>query len=126
MSNKIKILYVDDEVLNLTLFEINFKKYFDVICAENGYQGLERLEANPETLIVVSDMKMPKMTGIEFIQKAKEKFPDKKFFILTGFEITEEINHALETGLIIKYFKKPFDIKEIHSSINTVIEQSSK
>ena len=123
MNNKAKILYVDDEELNLKLFEINFQKHYEVFTADNGYNGLEILEKNPDTLVIVSDMKMPKMNGIEFIKTAKIKFPEKKYFILTGFEITEEISQAIESGLIVKYFKKPFNIKEIKSSINSVINQ---
>ncbi len=121
MSNRVKLLYVDDEELNLQLFAINFKKQFEVHTAFNGFEGLELLEKHPDTLIIVSDMKMPKMNGIEFIKIAKEKYPEKKFFILTGFGITEEINHALESGLILDYFRKPFNITEIKSSINSAI-----
>ncbi|MCU4173647.1 response regulator [Carboxylicivirga sp. N1Y90] len=123
MNNKAKILYVDDEAINLTLFEINFKQHYDVYTAENGSKGLEILKENPDTLIIVSDMKMPGMNGIEFIKKAKEQFPNKKYFILTGFEINDEITHAIESGLIIKYFRKPFNIKDIQSSIDSAIAQ---
>jgi len=121
MSDKANILYVDDEFINLQLFEINFRKKYQVTTALDGIKGLEILEANPEILIVVSDMRMPKMNGIEFIKLAKEKFPHKHFFILTGFEITEEIQSALQSGLILKYFKKPFNIKEIDSALTEVI-----
>ena len=62
-------------------------------------------------------MKMPGMNGIEFIKKAKESFPDIVFFILTGYEITEEITLALEEKLIHKYFKKPFLMKEMETAI---------
>ena len=115
---KVKILYVDDEEINLLLFKANFNKKYEVIIAKNGFSGLEVLENNPDILIVFSDMKMPNMNGIEFITLAKSKYPDKIFYILTGFEITEEIQKALDTGLILKYFSKPFDMKEILSSIN--------
>ena len=117
----IKILYVDDEDLNLRLFEINFNRSYDVLLGTNGFEGLELLEKYPDVHIVISDMKMPGMNGIEFIKEAKRRFPDKKFYILTGFEITSEINEALETGLILKYFRKPFNIKEIKSTIDKVI-----
>jgi len=66
-------------------------------------------------------IKVQAMNGFEFIKKAKEKFPDKKFFILTGFEITEEILNALETGLILRYFSKPFNLNEIDSAISEAI-----
>ena len=121
MEKKVKILYVDDEPVNLMLFEINFSKDYIILTAENGFSGLEKLDTNPETLIIISDMKMPNMNGIEFIKKAKEKYPDKKFYILTGYEITNEIQDALESGLILKYFNKPFNIKEIDSEIKNAI-----
>jgi len=121
MSTRVKILYVDDEELNLQLFEINFQKDYEVFIADNGYNGLKILEKNPDTMVIISDMKMPKMNGLEFIKTAKEKFPEKKYFILTGFEITEDISQAIENGLIVKYFRKPFNIKDIKSSINQVI-----
>lgn len=118
MNNKIKIIYVDDEEINAQLFQINFSINYKVYTGYSGFDGLELLEKHPDTKIIVSDMKMPVMNGIEFIKKAKEKFPDKKFYILTGFEITEEIQEALNSGLIQKYFKKPFNMKEIEIAIN--------
>lgn len=122
MNKEIKILYVDDEPINTKLFEINFKNKFSVITAENGLQALDLLNANSDTQVVLSDMKMPVMNGFEFIEKAKEKYPDKKYFILTGFEITGEIKQALDSGLIVKYFRKPLNMREIESSIKDVAE----
>ena len=117
MDEKITILYVDDESVNLKLFEINFKKIFNVLTAESGAEGLEQLKVNPHTIVVISDMKMPGMNGIDFIRLAKKDFPHIRFFILTGFDITEEIADALNERLIHKYFRKPFNMKEIEDSI---------
>ncbi|MDX8339871.1 response regulator [Draconibacterium sp. IB214405] len=117
MSEKQKIFYVDDEPINLLLFESNFKKIYEVLTAPDGSEGLKVLDEHPDIMVIISDMKMPGMNGIEFITKAKEKFPNKKFFILTGFEITDEIRAALDSGLILEYFSKPFDVKRMHSII---------
>ena len=117
MDMKFKILYVDDELINLKLFEINFSKKYDVLTAVNGMNGLELLADNPDIKIVVSDMSMPGINGVEFIKKAKERHPDIKFYILTGFEINEEIQEALNSKLIRKYFMKPFNINEVDASI---------
>ncbi|HRW63962.1 MAG TPA: response regulator, partial [Bacteroidales bacterium] len=117
MEEKITLLYVDDEPMNLKLFEINFRKKFNVLTAESGNEGLEILKSNAEIIIVISDMKMPGMNGIEFIRKAKIDFPKIRYFILTGFDITEEIADALNERLIHKYFRKPFNIREIEESI---------
>ncbi|MEE4197915.1 MAG: response regulator [Bacteroidales bacterium] len=118
MENKTTILYVDDEPMNLKLFEINFSKKFNVITALSGNEGLKVLaEKHHVVNVVISDMKMPGMNGIEFIKKAKSDYPDIKYFILTGFEITEEIAEALNNNLIQSYFQKPFNMQEIEESI---------
>jgi len=119
--NKEKILYVDDEQLNLTLFGINFKKKYDVITAISGKQALDFLENNADINIVISDMKMPQMTGLEFINIAKKKYPNTSFYILTGFDITNEISEALNNKLINKYFQKPFNYKEIDNAIQKIL-----
>ncbi len=121
MEKRINILYVDDELLNLELFALVFKKKFNVITADSGPEGLEKLKQNEDVCIVISDMRMPGMNGIEFINHAKKEYNNIVYFILTGFEITEEIADALNQKLINKYFKKPFNSKEIESTINEVL-----
>ncbi len=118
MSEKIKIIYVDDEEVNVMLFKINFSIHFEVHTGFSGYEGLELLDKHPDTKVIISDMKMPEMNGIEFIKNAKKKYPEKKYYILTGFNITEEIQDALKSGLIQKYFRKPFNMQEIEKAIN--------
>lgn len=121
MNEKIKIIYVDDEEINVTLFRINISKKYEVLSGYSGADGLELLELHPETKFIFSDMKMPGMNGLDFIKQANKKFNNKSFYILTGYDITEEIRDALETGLIIKYFKKPYNIKEIEAEINKML-----
>ncbi len=121
MNEKKTLLYVDDEPINLKLFALNFKNKFNVLTAESGAEGYELLKKNPQTSVVISDMKMPGMNGIEFIRLAKKDFPEISYFILTGFDITEEIADALNERLIHKYFRKPFNMKEIESSILEIL-----
>jgi|AntAceMinimDraft_5_1070358.scaffolds.fasta_scaffold02888_4 response regulator RpfG family c-di-GMP phosphodiesterase len=121
MSKKPIILYVDDEDINQMLFEINFKKDYTVITAGNGFEGLQILKQNPAINIVVSDMRMPILNGIEFIQKAKEIQPKLPFFLLTGFDITPQISEALESKLIHSHLKKPFDIEAMHAAFSKAL-----
>jgi two-component system response regulator (stage 0 sporulation protein F) len=120
-GKKVTVLYVDDEQINLRIFEINFRKKYKVVTALSGEEGLEKLEDNGDIIVVVSDMKMPGLNGIEFIKKAREKYKHVVYFILTGFEITAEISDALEQNIIQKYFRKPFNLKEISTAINEAI-----
>jgi response regulator RpfG family c-di-GMP phosphodiesterase len=121
MSKKINLLYVDDEFINLQLFGLNLRRNYTIITADSGAKALEILKNNPEIDIVISDMKMPQMNGLEFIKIAKEKHSKIKCFILTGYDVTNEIQNAIKTGIILKYFRKPFNIPEIVESIDQTI-----
>jgi two-component system, response regulator, stage 0 sporulation protein F len=122
-KNKITVLYVDDEPINLYLFERVLKrKNYHVITALSGYEALETLKKNDDIPVVVSDMRMPGMDGVEFIKQAKKHYPDKVFFILTGFDLTPEISNAMEENLIEKYMQKPFDQHEMDHSIRMALE----
>jgi CheY-like chemotaxis protein len=121
MNDKKKILYVDDEPINLKLFAINFTGKFQVLTASSGFEGLAMLKIHPQIQAVISDMKMPGMNGVEFIRKAKQEYPYISYYILTGFDITEEIAEALREGLINKYFRKPFNIREIETTLREAL-----
>ncbi len=113
----VKVLYVDDEPINLMLFENLFRKKYPVLQASSGEKGLEVLAENTDVKVVISDMNMPGMTGVEFIRKAKALYPEICYFVLTGYEVSTEITRAIESGLISKYFRKPLNTREIHESI---------
>jgi len=118
---KPKILYVDDEPINLLLFEANLDRKYEVLKANNGPEGLAVIADHPDIKIVFSDMKMPNMNGIEFIKEASKIISECFFYILTGFEITNEIQHSLDSGLIQKYYGKPTNMKDILNEIEAVL-----
>lgn len=116
MNNK-TILYVDDEPMNLRLLKVQLKKKFDVLTAESGTEALNILNEHTEISLVISDMKMPEMNGIEFVQLAQNTHPKIEYYILTGGTISEIIEKAIQSQLIIGYFSKPFEIEKIISTI---------
>ncbi|MDD2284010.1 MAG: response regulator [Paludibacter sp.] len=122
---KVKILYVDDEAINLMLFQANLEKKYHVLTAENAFTGLQYIAEDKYIKIVVTDMKMPVMNGMEFIRKARLIAPEIAYFILTGFEICDEIQEALSQGIIRRYFRKPFNIQEISREIEDTIAEFS-
>jgi len=119
--SKIKILYIDDEEINLRLFKINLGSKYDITTCHTGSIGLDILSKNNDIPIVVTDMRMPIMNGIEFVDKARELYPDIAYFILSGYDITEEIQNYINQGVIKKYFKKPFNLREIGMEIEKAI-----
>ena len=114
-------MYVDDEPMNLMLFTSIFEDDFNIITGTSGQEGLEKLNQFPDIRIVFSDMKMPGMTGMEFIIQARKKHGDKTYFLITGYGITQEISDALKKRIIAKYFGKPLDIPEIESTITEIL-----
>jgi two-component system response regulator (stage 0 sporulation protein F) len=122
MSEPITLLYVDDEPINLMLFAVVFKKKFTILTAESGLAGLELLRQHSSIKAVISDMRMPEMNGLEFIRKAKAEYPMLCYFILTGFDLTDEIMKAINEGLILKFFRKPFESKDIEESVLKAVE----
>lgn len=117
MTDKKKILYVDDEEMNLVLFKYNFSSQYDLILANNGFEGLKLLDNHPDIDAIFSDMRMPQMNGLEFILKAKKKHPDKRFYILTAFDFTPEIETAMESKLILGCYQKPLNVDEIEHAL---------
>ncbi len=122
---KVKLLYVDDEDVNLRLFSIVFSRKYHVITADSASKGLAILKDETDIDLVISDMKMPYVSGVEFIREAKEIYPDKLFFILTGFEVNNEINQALDEGLILRCFRKPINKEEIENEISKAIDTNA-
>lgn len=112
------VLFVDDEEINLFLFGKNFERDFKVMTASSGVEGLEKLKQSEEVIkVVISDMRMPKMNGLEFVAAAKRDFPEVEYFILTGYGSNAELEKALEKKLIDRLFSKPFDYETIKKAV---------
>lgn len=117
MTKKTKILYVDDEKINIMLFEVNHKKDYNVLTAESGMQGIDTLNSNPDIEFIISDLKMPEMNGLEFIHKVKEINNKIPCMILSGYHQTTEIYEALNSGIIVDYVIKPAKSEQLNELI---------
>lgn len=118
----IKILYVDDEKINLDLFKLSFRDTYEVITADSANIALQILDTTNNIKLVITDMKMPGMNGIEFIEKARIKYSNIPYIVMSGYSKTPQITKALEEGMIMGYFTKPFNKKKLQKEIdNTLI-----
>ena len=117
-TDRIKILYVDDHEENLQLFQLMLKKRCEVQIAENGQEGLEILKRLKDIDVVVSDLEMPHMDGLEFIQKAKQIKNNIPFFILSCSLKTDEIKEAIKNNLIHDFLRKPLRSNELINEIS--------
>ena len=102
------ILYVDDEQSSLNAFENLYRRKFNIITARSGQKGLEILETEP-VQVVIADQRMPEMTGIEFLKKVKNKWPDIKCILFTAFDDKEVIKEAINEAGIFWYLNKPIE-----------------
>lgn len=110
---KPKLLYVDDEIMNLHLFRDLFRNDFDVLVAISGEEALEEILESEEIQYVISDMRMPGMNGLELITKAKSERPNVVYCLLTGYDLTKEMEEAIAKKQVARYFAKPLDPAEI-------------
>ncbi len=101
------ILYVDDEYINLKLFELMFKNKYRTVISESPDKALEILKENNDIKVVITDMKMPVMSGVEFVEKAKVYKPELPYYLLSGYGMNERISEAINSKLIEGYFQKP-------------------
>jgi response regulator RpfG family c-di-GMP phosphodiesterase len=124
MADTPKILYVDDEEINVFLFKHNFSENYDILTANSGMEGLDLLETHVDIQFVISDMNMPEMSGMEFISKAKALYPNKNYYILAGYDFNEDIQEALDQKLIKKYFKKPLDPEALITELSESLANS--
>ncbi|MCR9066948.1 MAG: response regulator [Cytophagales bacterium] len=111
-------MFVDDEPINLLLFEKRFEEDFKILTASSGMETLEKLEIHAQELeVIISDMRMPSMSGLEFIKTARKRFTGIRYFILTGYSYDKELENALQDQVIERLLKKPYDYETIKDAV---------
>ena len=115
-----KILVVDDELSMREFLEILLKKEgHEVICAADGDEALARFQTEPCDLLI-SDIKMPKMDGLELLRRVKEHRPNVAVVMITAYASPEDAIAAMKAGAY-DYLTKPFKLKEIKSVIRNAL-----
>ena len=115
-GKKFTILYVDDEQQNLISFKASFRRDYDIQTALSGEEGMEILRKK-EVHLIISDQRMPKMTGVQFLEKTLPETPDSIRMILTGFSDITAIINAINHGKVFRYVTKPWDERELKMTI---------
>src|SRR6188508_792618 len=116
------ILVVDDEQDNLDAFRFNFRKTFDILTATSGPEALSIL-AEKSVAVVVTDQRMPKMTGVELLREVRTRQPEAVGIILTAFTDVDVLIEAINLGQVYRYITKPWDAKEVRGVLQYAIER---
>lgn len=115
-----KVLYVDDEESNLTVFEAAFEDVYDVRLAASGEEALALLRQSPAE-VVVTDMRMPGMSGVELLERVIPEWPDSVRIVLTGYTDLESVVRAINRGHIYQYVTKPWDERDVRQILDRAL-----
>jgi signal transduction histidine kinase/class 3 adenylate cyclase/ActR/RegA family two-component response regulator len=121
-QTKPKILVVDDEPDNLDLLYRTFHREFKVMKAESGPAALELLEREGEVAVIISDQRMPLMSGTEFLSLTATQYPDTIRIILTGYTDVGDLVEAINSGKVFKYVTKPWDDEELKVVVRQAVD----
>ena len=117
------VLCVDDEksILN-SLKRLLRKEAYRLVTASGGKEGLQKF-AEEEICMVISDHRMPEMSGTKFLQKVKDQYPDAIRIILTGYTEIDSITESINRGHIYKFLLKPWNDQNLILEIRQALDQ---
>lgn len=121
-GSKLRLMVVDDESDNLDLLYRTFRREFEVFRADSGVKALQVLEQEGEMGIIISDQRMPRMSGTEFLSRTVNQYPDTIRILLTGYTDVEDLVGAINQGKVFKYITKPWSAQELE----TVVRQAAE
>jgi CheY-like chemotaxis protein len=120
---KVRVLVVDDEPAMIDSVRRILRRDYDVTGAVGGAAGIAALAAGPEFAVVISDLRMPEMDGIEFLGRAHELAPDTVRVMLTGCADIEAATAAINSGQVFRFLTKPVSYPDLAAALTASIAQ---
>jgi len=120
-GERLKVLIVDDEQESLNLLNRTLRGLYETFLASDGREGLCSLERNP-VAAVISDQRMPGMTGVEFLAEASRRCPYTQRILLTGYTEMEGIIDAINAGHVFGYLSKPWHPDDLLATLRRAVE----
>ncbi|HBH49510.1 MAG TPA: two-component system response regulator [Bacteroidales bacterium] len=120
----VRVLYVDDEYINLNLFEISFRKDFSIFKTLSAKEAID-IYKNNDIDVVITDLKMPEMDGIEFIREIKRIKPEQNCILLTAYYEPKLIRDPDIKSIIYKYVVKPFKKTDLRNLIEEAKQRNA-
>lgn len=115
-NERIRVLYLDDEEQNLFAFKASFRREFDIVTTSSAQEAVGYLN-DSDFHVVISDQKMPEVSGVEFFELIVQDFPDPARILLTGYADIEAVIDSINKGQIFRYLTKPWDENDVRMSI---------
>ena len=117
------ILFVDDEEMAVVTFKHLFKNDFTIYTASNGEEALHFLSTHPEIALIVTDQRMPKMTGLELLIHVSEKYSNTINILITAYPDLALVVGAINKGNLFRYITKPYEEAFLKENILQGIER---
>ena len=118
---KIKVLYIDDELVNLQAFKASFRRIFDIYTARSADLGIEILKDHPIE-VIIADQKMPGKTGVDFFESILNTYPNPIRILLTAYSDINAIIDAINKGQVYRYITKPWNDYELKLTIENAYQ----
>ncbi len=116
-----RLLLVDDELPNLAVLQAFLETDYEVLTARSGAEALELL-ARETVDVIIADQRMPEMTGIELLERARATRPDVATIVLTGYSDTPALISAINRARVFRYLKKPWNADEVLDAVSRASE----
>ncbi|MGH0036160.1 MAG: response regulator [Myxococcota bacterium] len=117
-----RILIVDDEEAILETMTFTFMDVYEVITTTDARRGIELLDEHAPVAVVITDQRMPEMTGVEFLAKVVERHPDTVRIILTGFADMDATIQAINEGQVYAYINKPWEPDQLKQLVARAVD----
>jgi sensor histidine kinase YesM len=129
MAHPFNILYVDDEQYNLIAFTASFRRHYNIFTAQSGQEAIQvmytQAELNQPIHLIISDQRMPAMTGVELLEKLLPDFPDTIRMVLTAYSDLESTINAINKGKVYQFINKPWNAEELKVVMDKALEYYS-
>jgi YesN/AraC family two-component response regulator len=122
--SKARVLIVDDEKDNLNALRRLLRTHFEVFTANNGEEALDLVQKQAPFDVLVSDQRMPGMTGSQFFEKVQKFTPKSTRILLTGFADLEAVIEAVNNGHIWRYISKPWEPEDLIQTLHQAAERT--
>ena len=116
-----KLLFVDDEMANVRLLERLFRHDYNCLTASSAEEALELLDQH-EVAVIITDQRMPSMTGVELLKRSADRRPHMVRILLTGYTDLEALVEAVNCGLVYMYVSKPWNNDDLKLRVSRAVQ----
>jgi response regulator RpfG family c-di-GMP phosphodiesterase len=116
MTERLLLLVDDDKNVASSLVRLLRRDGYKILCADSGQEGLKLLESYTFG-VIISDQRMPDMTGVEFLSQVKEIYPDTVRIVLSGYTELNSVVDAINKGAVYRFLTKPWDDQMVRAYV---------